>query len=99
MNAQQILFYTGCVVWFAAVMWLLISAIRICYTIEARSGRQFLKGLPGYANIIPTAFNIGVENDNETQNLRWQMNKRLIAILALFAVFYGWLVIMKNGVT
>lgn len=94
MSTQQIVFYAGSLVWFAVQMWLLISAIRICYRIEARSGRPLLKnGLPGYANVIPTVFNFGVAKDSETQNLRWQMNWRLLAILALFVVFYGWLAI------
>jgi len=75
--------------WGVASIALLISATRLCYRIEARSGRRPLKrGLPGYANVVPVAFNFGVARDEETQALRWRMNKRLIAIVAGFAVLH-----------
>lgn len=68
---------------------LLISATRLCYRIEALSGRPFMrKGLPGYANVIPVAFNLGVAKDGETQALRRQMNARLLAILGGFILLY-----------
>lgn len=86
--ASQPIFYIFAGLWGAASIALLISAARLSYRIEARSGRRPLKGgLPGYANVIPTAFNIGVARDAETQALRRRMNGRLAAILALFAVF------------
>ncbi len=67
----------------------LISAARLCYRIEARSGRPLLRnGLPGYANVVPVAFNVGVAQDEETQALRRRMNGRLLAILAGFPVLY-----------
>lgn len=73
----------------AGMIALLISATRICYGIEARSGRPFMrKGLPGYANVIPVAFNFGVAKDDETQLLRRKMNLRLLAILAGFILLY-----------
>ena len=82
-------FYAIAGIWGAASIALLISAARLCYRIETRSGRRPLKwGLPGYANVIPTAFNIGVARDEETQDLRERMNGRLAAILAGFVVFY-----------
>lgn len=82
-------FYAFAGLWGAASIALLISAARLCYRIEARSGRRPLKwGLPGYANVIPAAFNIGVARDAETQGLRRRMNGRLAAILAGFAIFY-----------
>ena len=85
-------FYAFAGLWGAASVALLISAARLCYRIEARSGRRPLKsGLPGYANVIPTAFNIGIAKDEETQGLRRRMNGRLAAILAGFVVFYVFL--------
>ena len=78
-------------VWGIASIVLLIMAARLCYRIEARSGRPLLKprsGLPGYANVIPVAFNFKVASDDETQALRWRMNRLLIAILAGFALLY-----------
>ncbi len=77
--------------WGVASIALLISATRLCYRIEARSGRAMLKhrlGLPGYANVIPVAFNFRVAQDEETQAMRWRMNWRLIAIVAGFAVLH-----------
>jgi len=69
---------------------LLIRAARLCYRIEERSGRPFYgkSGLPGYANVLPTAFNIRVAGDPETQALRWKMNRMLLAILAGFTILY-----------
>jgi hypothetical protein len=87
-----IFFYVICALWAMTVVANLIQATRICYAIEARSGRPMLRnGLPGFANVIPVAFNIGVAQDEETQDLRWQMNKRLILILGGFAVFFFFL--------
>jgi hypothetical protein len=75
--------------WGVASIALLISAVRLCYRIEARSGRPLLKhGLPGYANVIPVALNVRVAQDEETQAMRWRMNKRLIAIVAGFALLH-----------
>jgi len=86
------IFYIFAALWGAASIALLISAARLCYRIEARSGRRPLKtGLPGYANVIPTAFNIGIAKDEETQGLRRRMNGRLAAILVGFVGFYVFL--------
>lgn len=75
--------------WGIASIALLISATRLCYRIEARSGRAFLRhGLPGYANVVPVAFNVRVAKDEETQAMRWRMNRRLIAIVAGFALIH-----------
>lgn len=83
-------FFTICAVWALVTVALLISATRLCYRIEARSGRLPLKsGLPGYANVVPVAFNVGVARDEETQAMRWRMNQRLIAILVGFGLFYA----------
>jgi hypothetical protein len=82
---QRLLFYVITGLFGMAILVNLIFAARICYQIEERSGRPMLKGgLPGYANIIPVAFNFGVAKDDETQDLRWQMNKRLLIVLGGF---------------
>lgn len=84
-------FVAAAAVWGVCSIVLLISAARLCYRVEARSGRQFLKqglGLPGYANVIPVAFNFRVAPDAETQALRWRMNARLLAILAGFGLIH-----------
>lgn len=89
-------FYVIAGAWGIAVIANLIKATRICYAIEARSGRPLLRnGLPGFANVIPVAFNYGVARDEETQALRREMNKRLLVILGGFAAF--WLFIALSG--
>ena len=66
-----IFFYVISGLWAMAVIANLIQATRICYAIEARSGRPMLKGgLPGFANVLPVAFNYRVAQDEETQALR-----------------------------
>ena len=86
---SPVVFFVLCGLWALMMIALLISAARLSYKIEARSGRRPLSsGLPGYANVLPTAFNMGVARDSQTQAMRWRMNQRLIAILAGFGVFY-----------
>lgn len=86
--AKSVFFWLSAL-WGVASIVLLISATRLCYRIEARSGRPLLKhGLPGYANVIPVAFNFRVAQDGETQALRWRMNRRLIVILVGFALIH-----------
>jgi hypothetical protein len=84
-----IFFYVISGLWAMAVVANLIQATRICYAIEARSGRPMLKGgLPGFANVLPVAFNYRVAQDEETQALRWEMNKRLLMVAGGFVVFF-----------
>jgi hypothetical protein len=65
--------------WGAAMFALAISAIRLCYAVEARSrGAAARRGLPVYANLLGVAFNFGVAQDEETQRMRKRMNLRLI---------------------
>lgn len=81
-------FYVISGLWAVGVVLALIRVIRMTYAIEARSGRPLLKnGLPGYANVIPVALNIGVAKDEETQAMRRDMNRRLAVILAGFVAF------------
>ncbi len=89
-----IFFYVVCGLWAVAVIANLIQATRICYAIEARSGRPALRnGVPGFANVLPVAFNMGVAKDEETQALRWEMNKRLLMIAGGFVVFFFFLAV------
>lgn len=81
-------FYVVSGVWAVGVLLALIRVIRMTYAIEARSGRRPLKyGLPGYANVIPVALNLGVARDEETQAMRRRMNRRLGAILGGLIAF------------
>lgn len=85
----QSVFFWLSALWGVASIALLISATRLCYRIEARSGRPLLKrGLPGYANVVPVAFNFRVAQDEETQAMRWRMNGRLTAIVAGFVLLH-----------
>ena len=89
MEVAGTVFLALAALWGICSIVLLISATRLCYRIEARSGRPLLKhGLPGYANVVPVAFNLRVARDEETQALRRRMNRRLIAILAGFALIH-----------
>ena len=98
MAQMGIWFYVIAGAWGLAVIANLITAARLCYVIEARSGRPLLKGgLPGYANILPVAFNYGVAQDEETQSLRREMNKRLLIILGGFVAFYFFVTLTEPG--
>lgn len=97
MEISEPVFFSLSALWGVSIVALVISAARLCYRIEARSGRRPLKsGLPGYANLIPVAFNLGVAKDGETQALRRRMIGRLLAILGGFGVF--WLFLRAAGV-
>ncbi len=82
-------FYVVAALWALAVILNLIMAARYCRAIEMRSGLPTpARGLPGYASIIPVALNRGVALDDETQALRWEMNKRLLTIIGGFVAFF-----------
>jgi hypothetical protein len=90
-------FFAFCGIWAIVMIGMFISVTRMCYAIEARSGRPMLRnGLPGFANVFPVAFNVGVARDAETQRLRWRMIQRLLVILAGFVFFL--LVLRETGV-
>ena len=78
---QRLLFYVITGLFGMAIIVNLIFAARICFELDARSGKAGSSGLPGLTNIIPAAFNVGIARDDETQDLRWQMNKRLLIVL------------------
>lgn len=86
------LFYVVCGLLGVAAIFNLIEAARICRVILQRSGDgQGQDGLPGLTRIIPVALNRGVAQDDDTQDLRAQMNRRLYIILGGFFVFYLYL--------
>ena len=91
-------FYVAAGIWAVAVIGALIRAARFTYMVEARSGRPLLRnGLPGFANIIPVALNIGVARDEETQGLRREVVKRLLMILGGFVAFALFLAVTEAG--
>ncbi len=75
--------------WGLAMIVNFVDAIRLCYAVENRSGISGRQkwGIPTYANIWSVALNRGVAQDNETQELRRQMNRRLLIILGGFLFF------------
>ena len=73
--------------WGLAMVAILISAIRLCYEIERRSGWRKPGDLPTYAAWIPVLLNRGVASDDETQALRWRMIQRFFTILVGFGFF------------
>jgi len=74
--------------WGLAMVAILISAIRLCYEIERRSGWKKPGALPTYAAWIPVLLNRNVAQDDETQALRWRMIQRFVTILVGFGFFY-----------
>ncbi len=76
-------FYVISGLWASLMVAILISAIRLCYRIEARSeGLRNRTGVPQKAMILHTAMNWKVARDDETQALRRAMNTRLLLVLA-----------------
>jgi hypothetical protein len=88
---MDLVFYVIAGLWGLAVVMNLMIASRICLAIQQRSGMEVQPGLASYGAILPIAFNRGVAQDEETQDLRQQMNKRLWIILIGFAVFFFFL--------
>jgi len=82
--------------WGLAMIVNFVDAIRLCYAIERRSGLGSKTGLPAYANIWGVAMNRGVAQDDETQELRRQMNRRLLIILGGF-VFFAMYIYLTRG--
>lgn len=83
-----IVFYILSGLWGTAMVVLLISAIRLCYRVEARSERlRNRTGLPMFAKWPQVIANYGVARDAETQALRRSANSRFLIILAGFALF------------
>ena len=85
--------------WGLAMIVNLIDAIRLCYAVENRSGISGRQkwGLPTYANIVGVALNRGVAQDDQTQELRRQMVRRLWIIGGGF-VFFVMFIMLTRGV-
>ena len=81
-------FMIVCGLWGLAMVFILISAIRLCYEIERRSGWRGQGSLPTYASWVPVLLNRGVAQDDETQALRWKMIQRFATMLVGFGFFY-----------
>jgi hypothetical protein len=82
--------------WALAMVVILITAIRLCYRVEARSeALRNRSGIPANANIPAVMFNWKVARDPETQALRRRMNYRLLMAVGGFA--FGWLVLWASG--
>ena len=75
--------------WGLAMIVNFIDAIRLCYAVERRSGISGNQkwGVPTYANLWAVAMNRGIAQDAETQELRRQMNRRLLIIAGGFVAF------------
>lgn len=86
-----VLFYLISGLWASLMVVILISAIRLCYRIEARSeGLRNRSGVPAKAMILHAAMNWKVARDAETQAMRRAMNVRLLLVL-------GGMVLMALG--
>jgi hypothetical protein len=78
-------FYVISALWAVAMIVNFFVATKMCQAIEARSGRN---GAAPVVRLIPVALNRGVAADSETQDLRSQMNRRLLIIVAGFVAFW-----------
>ncbi|MBO6718231.1 MAG: hypothetical protein JJ913_09780 [Rhizobiaceae bacterium] len=86
---SSILFFVISGLWGLAMIVNFVDAVRLSYAVENRSGvsgRQKY-GIPTYANIWRVVLNKGIAQDEETQELRRQMNRRLMIIAGGFLFF------------
>lgn len=85
-------------VWALAILAVFIQAIRLSYRIEARSPDLTNRsGFPRKAMMFHTITNIKVARDEETQAMRWRMNRLLLIVLAGFAIMGPGLHLMRAG--
>jgi membrane protein required for beta-lactamase induction len=91
-------FYVITGLWGVAVIANLMQATRLSYQVEARSEALRNKtGVPRFARIFEVAFDKGVAQDDETQALRREMNKRLLIVLGGFIAFYFFVMLVGPG--
>lgn len=82
-------FYVVSGLWGLAVVANLMQAARLSQLVEERSeALRNRSGLPRFARIFEIALNKGVAQDEETQALRADMNRRLLIIVGGFIAFY-----------
>lgn len=78
-------FYILSALWAAGIVGVFIQAIRLSYSIEARSPDLANKtGLPMRAQIVHTVTNWKVARDAETQALRRRMN--ILLVICVFGL-------------
>ena len=74
--------------WSIATLAVFVGAIRLSYRIEARSpDLRNRSGVPRYAALFHTLFNLRVSRDAETQSMRRRMIWLLIAVALGFVAF------------
>jgi len=91
-------FYVITGLWGVAVVANLVQATRLSYQVEARSeALRNNSGVPRFARLFEVAFNRGVAQDEETQAMRREINKRLLIILGGFVAFYFFVTLVGPG--
>jgi hypothetical protein len=91
-------FYVVTGLWGVAVIANLMQATRLSYQVEARSEALRNKsGVPRFARLFEVAFNRGVAQDEETQTLRREINKRLLIVIGGFVAFYFFVMLVGPG--
>lgn len=82
-------FYVVSGLWGLAVVANLMQATRLSQMVEQRSEALANRsGLPRFARLFEIAFNRGVAQDEETQAMRAEINRRLLIIVGGFVAFY-----------
>lgn len=82
-------FYVVSGLWGLAVVANLMQATRLSQMVEERSQANGNRSsLPPFARIFEIALNKGVPQDEETQALRAEINRRLLIIVGGFVAFY-----------
>ncbi|MER8561388.1 hypothetical protein [Mesorhizobium sp. M0578] len=83
-------FYLLCGAWALAMLAIFIQAIRLSYSIEARSpGLTNRSGFPRKAMMFHTVTNTNVALDQETQGMRRRMIGLLLIVLAGSALLWA----------
>jgi hypothetical protein len=85
-------------VWALAILAVFIQAIRLSYSIEARSPDLTNRsGFPRKAMMFHTITNMNVARDEETQGMRRRMNWLLLIVLAGFVVMWAGLYLVRSS--
>jgi len=84
--------------WGIAMVAVFIMAIRLSYRVEARSPElKNTSGLPRNAMWFHVVTNTGVARDEETQALRWKMNRLLLVNVAGFVLLGASLLLSREA--
>lgn len=84
-------------IWGLAMVVNFVDAIRLHQAIGQRSGLDSKTGLAAYMEMWGVARNRSVAQDEETQELRRQMNRRLLIILGGFIFFAAYLYLTRGA--